>query len=57
MLNPTFVKELTSLVGPQYIMSELEDRICYSFDATFIDSLQMLLCVLVAGMKSLKLLS
>ena len=39
MLNPTFVKELTSLVGPQYIMSELEDRICYSFDATFIDSL------------------
>lgn len=29
--------ELRRLVGAQYVMDQLEDRICYSFDATFRD--------------------
>ncbi|TWH46912.1 FAD-binding oxidoreductase [Sporomusa sp. KB1] len=31
--------ELRRLVGAQYVMDQLEDRICYSFDATFRDFL------------------
>ena len=39
MMDPTFIKKLKNIVGSPHIMFELEDRICYSFDATFIDSL------------------
>ncbi|CQR72874.1 putative FAD-linked oxidoreductase [Sporomusa ovata DSM 2662] len=31
------ITELKRLVGAQYVMDQLEDRICYSFDATFRD--------------------
>lgn len=31
------IVELRRLVGAQYVMDQLEDRICYSFDATFRD--------------------
>lgn len=31
--------ELISIVGSSYVMDQLEDRICYSFDGTFRDSL------------------
>lgn len=27
--------ELISIVGSSYVMDQLEDRICYSFDGTF----------------------
>ena len=33
------IAELISIVGERYVFTQLEDRICYSFDATFKDSL------------------
>ncbi len=36
-MEQQIITELKSLLGPQYVMDQLEDRICYSFDATFRD--------------------
>ena len=33
------IEELKKIVGPEYVMDKLEDRICYSYDATFRDFL------------------
>ena len=34
-MRPPVIEELSSLVGREYVMDKLEDRICYSCDATF----------------------
>lgn len=36
-MEQQMLAELKRLVGAQYVMEQLEDRICYSFDATFRD--------------------
>ncbi|HWR08751.1 FAD-binding oxidoreductase [Sporomusa sp.] len=36
-MEQQMIAELKRLVGPAYVMDQLEDRICYSFDATFRD--------------------
>lgn len=36
-MNTDFTARLKAIVGPEYVLTELEDRICYSFDATFRD--------------------
>lgn len=38
-MNAAILSELKAIVGDKYVMDQLEDRICYSFDATFKDSL------------------
>lgn len=38
-MNPTLVQDIINIVGNENLMLALEDRICYSFDATFIDYL------------------
>lgn len=38
-MQQQIIAELRSLVGAHYVMDQLEDRICYSFDATFRDFL------------------
>lgn len=38
-MDGNFFAELKKIVGPQYVMEAEEDRICYSFDATFRDYL------------------
>jgi glycolate oxidase len=36
-MNSVIIEELRKIAGPEYVMDKLEDRICYSFDATFRD--------------------
>jgi glycolate oxidase len=38
-MQQQIIAELKRTVGDQYVMDQLEDRICYSFDATFRDFL------------------
>lgn len=38
-MQQQIIAELKGLVGAQYVLDQLEDRICYSFDATFRDFL------------------
>lgn len=38
-MNERVLSELKSIVGPAHILTEFEDRYCYSFDSTFINSL------------------
>lgn len=38
-MDGNFLAEIKKIVGPQYVMDAEEDRICYSFDATFRDYL------------------
>lgn len=38
-MNASLIADLRRIVGPGHVMDELEDRVCYSFDATFKDSL------------------
>jgi glycolate oxidase len=37
-VNRNIIAQLKQIVGNEYVMDKLEDRICYSFDATFRDS-------------------
>lgn len=39
MMNQSVLNELKTIVGENHIMTEFEDRYCYSFDSTFINSL------------------
>jgi glycolate oxidase len=39
MMNAKLIRQLKDIVGDEYVMETLEDRICYSFDATFKDAL------------------
>lgn len=36
-MDQQIIKELRRIVGHEYVMDRLEDRICYSFDSTFRD--------------------
>lgn len=38
-MNQALINELKAVVGPTHIMTEFEDRYCYSFDSTFINSI------------------
>src|SRR5208283_419822 len=37
-MDKEIIAQLKKIVGSDYVMDKLEDRICYSFDATFKDS-------------------
>lgn len=38
-MNPSVLQALQGIVGKEHIMTEFEDRYCYSFDSTFINAL------------------